>query len=389
MPLAEPNPRSALYLNLLIEAATDYAIFAMDRERRITMWSKGAERIFGFTESEITGHTADIIFTPEDRALGAPLQEVSDAAHKGRANDERWHLRKNGDRFFASGVMSPLRDEDGTLLGFVKINRDLTAQKLAEQRLEASHDELAHAVEERTRELRESNEALRAEMARRNAAEEARAHLLRRIASSQEQERLRIAREMHDQLGQHVAALMWRLNALEQPLKATPQGPIVAEAQQLVESIGREVHALAVQLRPTVLEDLGLPGAISAYVKIWSGRSKIPVAAKIVNLSESRLPPEIELTLYRIVQEALTNILKHAGATEVQLVVSRLGNEVAVTIEDNGCGFDSQKTEHESDDGLGLLGMRERVAAVDGTLVVESEPGAGTTLFVRVPLSSS
>lgn len=389
MPTSEPNPRSALYLNLLIEAAKDYAIFAMDPERRVTMWSGGAERIFGFAESEMVGRVADIIFTPEDRAVGAPLQEVTGALRDGRASDERWHIRKNGERFYASGVMTPLRSDDGAHLGFVKINRDLTAQKLAEQQLQASRDQLVHAVEERTRELRESNTALREEIARRSRSEESRAQLVRRIANNQEEERRRLAREMHDQLGQHIAALMWRLNALDGALKNTPHGRIIVEAQGLVESIGHEVHALAVQLRPTVLDDLGLPGAIAAYVRVWSARAGVPVETQIVNLAETRLPHEIELTLYRIVQEALTNILKHAAARQVQLVIARIGNEVALTIEDNGRGFAVVEVEAGTGDGLGLLGMRERVAAVRGTLIVESEPGVGTTLFVRVPVPSS
>lgn len=389
MPTSEPNPRSALFLNLLIEAAKDYAIFATDRERRVTMWSGGAERIFGYTEQEITGELADIIFTPEDRATGGPLQECTEALRSGRARDERWHLRKNGERFFASGVMTPLRDDDGSHLGFVKINRDLTAQKLADDALQASRDGLARAVEDRTRELRESNAALRAEIDRRTKAEEARRQLLRRLASNQEQERLRIAREMHDQLGQHIAALMWRLNALELALVNTPHARPVTEAQELAESIGREVHALAVQLRPTALDDLGLPGAIAAYVQVWSRRSGVPVETQTVNFDGTRLPPEMELALYRIVQEGLTNVLKHAAASQVQIVIARTANEVALTVEDNGRGFDFIETGVNTTDGLGLLGMRERVAAIGGTLVVESEPGSGTALFVRAPLPAS
>lgn len=381
-----PRPWSALYLQLLLEAAKDYAIFAMDRERHVTMWSAGAARIFGYRETEILGQTADVIFTPEDRAGGAPVAETQGALAHGRAEDERWHLRKNGDRFFASGVMTPLRDVDGGHLGFVKINRDLTERKLAEERLRASRDELAQRVEERTQELQTANASLRAEIARRAEAEATRTDLLRRIASAQEQERLRIAREMHDELGQHIAALMWRLNALELALTGSPHRPVVVEAQQLAEAIGREAHVLAVQLRPTALDDLGLPGAVATFVQVWSERSGVRVETQFVNLDTERLPRDVELTLYRIVQEALTNVLKHAQASRVDLVVVRNAREVALTVEDNGRGFAGDDLA-SGNDGLGLLGMRERVAAIGGHIAVESAPGAGTTLLVRVPLT--
>jgi PAS domain S-box-containing protein len=384
-PLPAPSPGSGLYLQLLIEAASDYAIFAMDQERRVTMWNLGAERMFRFGEKEIVGQSADIIFTPEDRAAHAPETEASEALLKGRAADERWHMRKNGERFYASGVMSPLRNVDGTHIGFVKITRDLTRAKLAEQELRISRDQLNRRVHERTLELQQINEALRDEIASRQAAEQGRQQLLRRVVTAQEQERLRIAREMHDELGQHVAALMWRLNALDLAVARTPHQPLVAEAQRLVELIGREVHVLAVQLRPTALDDLGLPGAISAFVEIWSTRSGIPVETQFVNVQGSRLPADMELALYRIVQEALTNILKHAGASRVGLVATRTASGVVLSIEDDGRGFSTEQAD-SSASGLGLVGMRERAAGVGGQIEIESSPGHGTTVLVRVPL---
>jgi PAS domain S-box-containing protein len=386
-PAGEPTAHSALYLRLLIEAARDYAIFATDPARRITMWSAGAQRVFGYCEAEMIGQSADVIFTPEDRAAHAPEQESAEALLHGRADDERWHLKKNGDRFFASGVMTVLRDPDDRHLGFVKINRDLTERKLAEEQLRASRDELAARVQERTRELQESNDSLRAEIARRTASETSRAQLLRRFASVHEDERLRIAREMHDHLGQHIAALMWRLNELDARLANAAERSIVRETQQLAESIGHEVHALAVQLRPTDLDDLGLPGAISAFVDVWSRRSGVPVETQFVNLERDRLPRDTELALYRIVQEALTNILKHARATRVGIALTRVAAEVALTIEDDGVGFANDGPPAGNHRGLGLQGMQERAAAVGGNVEVESEPGRGTAVFVRVPLS--
>ena len=386
-----PHPaggHTAIYYRLLLESAKDFAIFATDPERRVTMWSAGAERIFGQLEAEMLGQSADVIFTPEDRSKGAPEAEAAEALAKGRAEDERWHLRKRGERFYASGVMTQFRDESGVPIGFVKIVRDLTERKLAQEVLQASRDALARGVEERTRELRQANEALRKEMAERIAAEMGRQQLLRRIATAQEEERRRIARDMHDTIGQHLAALMLRLNALELALAGSANQALVKEPQQLTETIGRELHALALQLRPTDLDDLGLAGAVSSYVELWSSRAKVPVHTHMMNLENPRLPEELELALYRIVQEALTNVLKHAAASRVSLVITRAGGEVVAMIEDNGRGFAAEESAALTD-GLGLLGMQERVVSFGGRLTIESQPGRGTTVLVRVPLNGS
>lgn len=123
-------------LQLIIDSAKDYAIFSTDQEGVVTTWNSGAERAFGYTASEIIGHAASMIYTPEDRATGVPQQEMRKAAEVGYAEDERWHLRKNGSRFYASGMVRPIRTEDGALRGFTKVARDVTDQQLAEQRTE-------------------------------------------------------------------------------------------------------------------------------------------------------------------------------------------------------------------------------------------------------------
>lgn len=374
------------HLRLLIESATDYALFSMDAQRRVNTWNTGAQRMFGYTADEILGKTGDIIFTQEDRARGAPEEEAGTARARGRAEDERWHVRKSGDRFYASGVMTAVRGADGELLGFFKIARDLTEQKLAEDRLRAAREELEERVRQRTAELHASNEALRAEITQRQEAEAARQDLLRRIATAQEDERLRISRELHDEIGQHLAALMLGLNALERDVSPNGGEAVLPKLQELTETIGREVHALAVQLRPAALDDLGLSRAISTYVDMWSARAGIRVELHVGNIDEPRLPADIELALYRIVQEALTNVLKHAGASQVSVILNRPDGEVVGIIEDNGKGFDIEAAANGSAKGLGLVGMRERAAQFGGRVTVEAEPGQGTTVFVRLPI---
>lgn len=142
-------------LRLLIESANDYAILTLDTNRRVISWSNGAKAMFGYSEHEIIGQPGDILFTPEDRDTNAPESETQKAEKDGRAQDERWHIRKDGSRFWGSGSVSPLRDTDGTLLGFVKIMRDLTKSKEAEERYRIRMEK---EVKERTAALKESRE---------------------------------------------------------------------------------------------------------------------------------------------------------------------------------------------------------------------------------------
>jgi len=381
------SPASEEHLRLLIESATDYAIFSMDPARIVNTWNVGAERLFGYSENEILGKSGDLIFTEEDRAKGEPEKEASTALATGRAADERWHQRKDGTRFFASGVMTPLRAENGNVIGLVKIARDLTEHRLAEERLRALNGELETRVRARIAELHTTNEALHAEIAQRRGSEHARQQLLQQLASAQEEERARISRELHDDIGQHLAALMLGLSALEPFLRATSGAAVLQKLQQLTETMGREVHALAVQLRPSSLEDFGLLRALSTYLELWAARSGIKAELHATNFEGQRLPPAAELTIYRIVQEALTNVLKHAAATQVHVILSRTDGEAVAVIEDNGCGFDPDLSASSRRPGIGLLGMHERAAQLNGRVTVESTPGQGTTVFVRLPLS--
>jgi signal transduction histidine kinase len=258
---------------------------------------------------------------------------------------------------------------------------------LANEHIRAARDELERRVRERTGELETANAALRAEIERRRAAEAAREQLLHRLTTAEENERLRLARELHDELGQHLAALMLRLNTLESSADAAGQLGVLREAQGLVETIGRDIHRIAVELRPTALDDVGLTGALGSYIELWSAQSGIPVRTQLLDADDARLSRELELALYRIVQESLTNILKHAAATSVSVVMSRTDGHVVVVVEDDGRGFNPESETTASPGGLGIIGMRERAAQFRGEVVIESQPGKGTTVFVRIPVS--
>ncbi|HEX8351873.1 MAG TPA: PAS domain S-box protein, partial [Pyrinomonadaceae bacterium] len=375
-------------LRLLLDSATDYAIFSMDARGVIDSWNAGAERIIGYEAEEVVGRHSRIIFTPEDRAQGADGEEMRTARATGRATDERWHLRKDGSRFYASGVLSTLGDAPDS--GFVKIMRDLTAQQRADEELRAARDGLERRVAERTDELRLSVESMLTEVKERRAAEEHARNLVGQLVTAQEDERRRISRDLHDHLGQQLTALRLKLAALREACGQDEVGRSrVEEVQALAERIDSEVDFLTWELRPTALDDLGLTAALSNFVREWSSHYHIPAEAHVTGFGTGtlRLSPQTETCLYRITQEALNNVYKHAQAARVSVILERRDGEAVLVIEDDGVGFDVGDAAHwKGDRGLGLVGMRERAALLGGSVEFESEPGQGTTVFARVPV---
>jgi PAS domain S-box-containing protein len=265
--------------------------------------------------------------------------------------------------------------------------RDVTDRGRAEDALREAHEQLEKRVQERTAELARVNEALTAEAVGRRDAEAARQVLLRRLSAAQEEERHRIARELHDQMGQHLTALSLGLKTLRVGATDPSAGQGLQQLQELADLMGREVHHLALELRPTALDDIGLHTALVNYVETWSERYGVEVDVQSDDLDGERLPALVETTLYRVVQEALTNVLKHARASSVSVILQRTSAQVLLVVEDDGGGFDAEAvgTPALGVGRLGLLGMRERLALVHGTMRVESMPGGGTTLFARIP----
>ncbi|HEU4323765.1 MAG TPA: PAS domain S-box protein [Roseiflexaceae bacterium] len=374
---------------LLVEGAHDYAMFLLDPDNRITFWSVGAERLFGYTEAEAIGQSSAIIFTSEDRERGVVEHEVRTALTEGRVEDRRWHVRKDGSRLFLDGVQLRLDDETGGLRGFVKIGRDATTQYQAEEALQRARAELETRVQERTSELATANQLLQQEIAERRRLAAQRAALMERIISAQEAERQRIARELHDTLGQFLSALNLRLS-MAQSLDGLPPSVHgeLAQLRALTGRIDQEVDRLTMELRPPALEHLGLPDALHSYAEEWIATSGIPVDVVVTGLDTTRLPAVIEATTYRIVQEALTNVLKHAQARSVSVIIERRGGELRVIVEDDGVGFEPRQSTAQGNGGrqVGLIGMAERAALAGGELLIESAPGTGASIYLRIPL---
>jgi two-component system CheB/CheR fusion protein len=369
-------------LRLVIDSAIDYAIFTMDDEGRIDSWNSGAERIFGFRADEIIGQESAVIFTPEDRAAGVPLRELQAARTAGRAADERWHVRRDGSRLYCSGICR--RIGDGATTGFVKIARDLTSQQQAELALKQARAELEDRVHERTVELQ-------AEVSRHTGAQQHVMRLLHRLVTAQEDERSRIARDLHDHLGQQLTALRLAIERHRESKHGGQTDEELDRALALAQQIDSEVDFLAWELRPAVLDDLGLAAALPRFLKEWSVHYGIAADFQTTGRVPARLSSEAETMLYRVAQEALNNVFKHAHASRVDVVLEANSQGITLVIEDDGIGFDPAATDKADKPltGIGLIGMRERAALLGGTLQVESTPGKGTAIYLRYPLTAA
>ncbi|MGH2972408.1 MAG: sensor histidine kinase [Gaiellaceae bacterium] len=204
---------------------------------------------------------------------------------------------------------------------------------------------------------------------------------LRRVVAAQELERQRLARELHDETGQALTSILLGLKPLEDALRGHPAEPAVDEVHELVVAALQDVRRLAVELRPKVLDDFGLVPALERLTASFAEQTGVGVDFRST-LPDKRLPGEVETALFRLAQESLTNVVKHSDARRVSILLTRKDNAVVVVVEDDGRGFDI----HADSAGIGLLGMRERLALLDGSIEIESRPGAGTTLVGEVPL---
>jgi PAS domain S-box-containing protein len=220
-------------------------------------------------------------------------------------------------------------------------------------------------------------------------AERARTELLSRLVFAQEDERRRIAREMHDQFGEQLTALSRGIGALKDATASSPHiAELVDALGRVARQIDRDVDQLVWELRPTALDDLGLRAALANYVQDWSRRVDIPAELHTTGLLDERLASEAETTLYRIAQEALTNVAKHAQAKRVDVILERQADSVLLIVEDDGVGFDPD-ADGAAGGGFGLLGMQERAALVGATVEIESTAGKGTTVFLRMATTTA
>jgi len=215
-----------------------------------------------------------------------------------------------------------------------------------------------------------------------NLSERVARDTVRRVVEAQELERRRLARELHDETGQALTSILLGLKAIRAASGDEEAAQAEANVRDLVVQALHDVRNLAVELRPSALDDFGLVPALERLCATFEERTGVPATLE-AGLGGGRLPPEVETVLYRFVQEGLTNVVKHARATGVSIVLARRDHGVSAVVEDDGAGFAASDVREGA---LGLVGMRERLALLGGTLAVESTPGSGTALVAFVPL---
>jgi PAS domain S-box-containing protein len=350
---------------LIVERATDYAIFSTDSDRRIETWPPGAAAVYGWTAREAVGQLMDITYMASDRAAGVPEQEFTQAREAGHAPNVRWHMRKDGTYVFIEGDAYARRTEQGTFQGVFKIGQDITARLAAE---EAQREEDAARREEEAT-LREELEV----QVRAGTAELR--QLSRRLLAVQEEERRKLALELHDEVGQMLTGLNFQLAAAQ----GLDGASALTEAQTTVQALTEQVRQLSLDLRPQVLDRYGLLAALEWHIERFQAKTGITVHLRHQGLNR-RFPPEVEIAAFRVVQEALTNVARHSGENFATVQVYGDGS-LTLVIRDAGRGFDPA----QADTSTGLAGMRERVELLGGKLEVEAIPGDGTAIIAELP----
>ena len=360
---------------VLIEGARDYAMFLLDPENTITFWSAGAERVFGWTQEEAIGQSGALIFTPEDRRKGEVEKEINTAFNEGRVLDRRFHLRKDGSRFWTDGVLMRLDNGGESPRGFAKVARDATDQRRAEDELAHARDEMEQRVVERTRELLTANNELERTMADRQQLE-------RELLEISEREKRRIGEDLHDMVCQELTATALFLKSTAQRI-AADSSAAAKTLEESAQTVNRNVvlaRKLAGGLQAIELTASGLKNALRDLAAGACDNSGINCHVKIAR--GVHVPDDtVALHLYRIAQEAVTNAVKHSGAKNVLVALDRNEIHTCISVQDDGKGFSPRKRGK----GLGLHMMRYRANALGGELKIERRRSGGMDITCVIP----
>jgi PAS domain S-box-containing protein len=373
-------------LQMAMNAAKIYS-WELNLATRHVEWSNNLERAIGFPLPSDFAAVNSLVH-PEDREETAKL--IARAISRGEDYESEFRLvnPRSGEIVWVRGQGILVGNAQNTPRRFVGVTQNITERKRAEESLMKLNEQLEQRVAERTAELMEMNTSLQAEIVERQRAERERASILRRLVMAQEDERRRIASDLHDQFGQQLTVLILKLGMLKEDCAGRER---LREQVESLEEVARQLDAdvdfLVWELRPTVLDDLGLQDALTNFAQNWSKHFGIAVEVLTHGVGKEASTSEIDTVLYRIAQEALNNVAKHARAASVTVILEgRGGDAVSLIIEDDGVGFDGENASGSNDKGLGLVGMRERAALVGGTAEVESHPEEGTRVIVRIPV---
>jgi two-component system sensor histidine kinase UhpB len=357
--------------------AVKAAIIATDLRGKIIYWNECAEDMYGWSADEVLGHNIMQVTVAAEAEKQAA--EIMALLSKGQSWTGEFHvLRKNGTRFAALVTDSPILDESGVMIGIVGVSQHMALHKEFEETRRKAHEELEQRVEQRTQELNAANQSLR--------------ELSARLLQLQDDERRHIARELHDSVGQLLAAISMNISLVkaESSKLSSAAARAVLENSMMIEEISGEIRTISHLLHPPLLDEAGLSSALSWYVEGFSQRSKIDVSLNIP-ADFDRLPREVELAIFRVVQECLTNIHRHSGSTFANIALTRRDGRVWLEIADEGKGIPAEKQlamRSSGRAGVGLGGMRERVRQLGGTFEVRSS-SSGTMVKAALPLSPS
>jgi PAS domain S-box-containing protein len=377
---------------LLIEGVQEYAIFHLDPTGHVVSWNAGAERLKGYRAEEIIGKHFSVFYAQEDVERGEPDKILKEAEKRGQIKHEGWRFRKDGSRFWANAVATALRSPDGNVYGFAKVTRDMTEEREKEEALIKAKELLELRADQRAATLIKVNNELRVEVAERERAEE---HLrisleqLRALAARlqqvREEERTLIAREIHDELGQACTAVKMDLALIGRKTtkRQTQLRAKVDSANHLVDDMIVTLRRIASELRPRTLDHLGLTAALEWQAQEFESRTGIRCSITLPQ-GPITLDAERSTAIFRIFQESLTNVARHAHASSVEARLEKQGDQLFFQVHDNGKGFDAEETKGRK--SLGLVGMQERAVVLNGELKIEGVPGAGTSLTLRIPL---
>lgn len=361
---------------LFIDNVRDYALFQVSPDGRISGWNPGAEHLFGYAEPQIVGQSFSVLFSPEDAERGEPERELARTLAEGRVEDERWLVRHDGSRFYARWITNPMYDGNGRLRGFAKVLRDETDRK----RVEELRDYLQQRERDvLTQHVKSTGEALD------RTKEELRA-LAASLMTVQEDERRRIARELHDDLAQRLALLGIEIDEARRASGSDARlvEPALARLQGRLTALSEDVRNMSHRLHPSLLEDLGLEAALRSLAADIQATHGLAVRFNC-DATGTAVPANVATALYRIAQEALRNVTKHAGEARVTVSLLGTGRDLRLSVIDDGRGFDPEQV--RSKGGIGFVSMQERAQLVGGQLIVRSAPGNGTEIQAVVPKS--
>jgi PAS domain S-box-containing protein len=352
----------------LLDLANDAIIELDARDDTVKYWNRGAQQLYGWSQSEVMGKQIHALLRT---VFPVSLEETkAELIHHGNWQGELVHTKRDGTQLYVASHWTlrekTLRDS----ASWLEINRDITERKRAEQELQTVHGELENRVAERTAELAQSNQLLRL--------------LSLRLLRTQDQERRRIARELHDGVGQYLAGISMTLESLKTGATASPASIArkIEEATQSTEACISEVRTMSHLLHPPLLEELGLASAARWFVEGFAARSGISTDLRIPE-DLSRLGDEIEIVLFRVLQESLTNIYRHSGSKTAIVEIAADSQQAWLEVRDQGNG--SGQPSQEFRPGMGITGMRERVKDIGGVLEIASDH-TGTRVRAVVPL---